>query len=179
MNSQPLPFTMAQQMFTEVTEGDVATTPCVKCDRTDLVAHGLCTRHYQVARRQGTLGLSSEEVKRKEKDTNLWANHRMRLVDFEIMLYTLQAGLCGLCGKEAPPISEVSLGGKGKLWHVDHDKDCCPTIKSCGQCTRGILCISCNIKLQRDVDVEWILRAARYLKLADFNHVNRESELQN
>lgn len=62
-----------------------------------------------------------------------------------------QGGLCAICRR--PP-------RKNRL-HVDHDHTCCPARESCGDCIRGLLCVSCNSKL------EWWLRykdaAAAYL----------------
>jgi hypothetical protein len=44
-----------------------------------------------------------------------------------------QHGKCALCSAE--------LNGS---FHVDHDHGCCPGVRSCGACVRGILCQSCN-----------------------------------
>lgn len=49
-----------------------------------------------------------------------------------------QGGLCALCGTPEP-------GSKG--WALDHDHSCCPGVRSCGACLRGILCGSCNTGL--------------------------------
>lgn len=29
-------------------------------------------------------------------------------------------------------------------FHIDHDHNCCPPMKSCGKCIRGLLCGPCN-----------------------------------
>ena len=46
---------------------------------------------------------------------------------------------------------------------VDHDHDCCPTKKTCGKCVRGILCISCNVRLGIMEDKTWVEQASKYL----------------
>ncbi len=49
--------------------------------------------------------------------------------------------------------------------HVDHDHSCCPTKKrSCGSCTRELLCRLCNLGLGyfRD-NIELLEAAQRYL----------------
>lgn len=47
-------------------------------------------------------------------------------------------GKCGICGEE-------------KKLVIDHDHNCCPTpqgrVKTCGNCTRGLLCHRCNTGL--------------------------------
>jgi len=50
-----------------------------------------------------------------------------------------QAGTCAICNN--PP--------KKNWLAVDHDHACCPGIKSCGKCVRGLLCESCNSFLGR------------------------------
>lgn len=45
-----------------------------------------------------------------------------------------QSGRCYLCGDPMNPV-DVS---------VDHDHGCCPGLKSCGGCVRGLACRWCN-----------------------------------
>jgi hypothetical protein len=44
--------------------------------------------------------------------------------------------------------------------HVDHDHSCCPGIKSCGKCIRGLLCHHCNSALGNLKDDIGILQSA-------------------
>lgn len=70
---------------------------------------------------------------------------------FDEML-AAQDGRCAICRTDAP-------GGQG--WHVDHDHSCCNTRKrSCGKCTRGILCSRCNIAIGNLRDDPVIIQAA-------------------
>lgn len=50
-------------------------------------------------------------------------------------LYRLQDGRCYICRRAT---------GKRKKLAVDHDHGCCPTTPTCGKCTRGLLCGTCN-----------------------------------
>jgi hypothetical protein len=50
-----------------------------------------------------------------------------------------QNGVCAIC--KLPPNRNYLA--------VDHDHSCCPGIKTCGECIRGLLCGSCNSFLGR------------------------------
>jgi hypothetical protein len=68
---------------------------------------------------------------------------RHRFEQYGLTFYTIakikeaQNGLCAICS--------VTLE---ELFAIDHDHNCCPGIKTCGRCVRGILCIQCNTRLQ-------------------------------
>lgn len=48
---------------------------------------------------------------------------------------------------------------------IDHDHSCCSTRKSCGKCTRGILCHTCNTIIGLAQDSIVVLQSAiNYLK---------------
>ena len=48
---------------------------------------------------------------------------------------------------------------------VDHDHACCPGVKSCGKCIRGLLCNNCNAGLGNLKDnISVLQRAIDYLK---------------
>ncbi len=49
--------------------------------------------------------------------------------------------------------------------HVDHSHDCCPNLRSCDKCRRGLLCEDCNLGLGRFKDSIIVLsNAIQYLK---------------
>lgn len=50
-------------------------------------------------------------------------------------LLALQDGCCGACGRHPK---------NGERLVIDHDHSCCPGVKSCGECIRGLLCAGCN-----------------------------------
>lgn len=72
-----------------------------------------------------------------------------------------QQGLCGVCRKP--------LGTITKRIAIDHDHACCAsTIRTCGKCVRGLLCIPCNTGLGMFYDNPETLRGAiAYLEGAD------------
>jgi hypothetical protein len=60
--------------------------------------------------------------------------------EYEQMLQD-QGGLCANPGCFNAP------SGDKRRFPVDHDHRCCPGVKSCGKCVRGILCNPCNAAL--------------------------------
>lgn len=111
---------------------------------------GLCNKHYDKQRRN----------KRMIDSENLKTTRNMTMDEYEYRLWVLQNGRCAVCKMEAPaPYEEV------RRWPVDHDHKCCPSRKkSCGECTRGILCIPCNSALNSRWDEDgWLDSALEYL----------------
>lgn len=88
----------------------------------------------------------------------LWSKYRMTLEDYRARLEA-QGGKCAVCRVDAP--TDV----RTRLFHVDHDHSCCPTSsKTCGKCTRGLLCHACNTGLGNFQDnPERLLAAVAYL----------------
>jgi Recombination endonuclease VII len=80
----------------------------------------------------------------------------LELEDYERLLAE-QGGGCAICGATEP-------GGRGKRFHVDHDHSCCPGLRSCGNCIRGLLCHACNTGIGcLGDDVDRLMAAAAYL----------------
>jgi hypothetical protein len=71
----------------------------------------------------------------KNKDRRVAANrkcdHQMLPEEFD-RKFQDQDGKCAICKQ---PLKRPD---------IDHDHSCCPGRKSCGKCTRGLLCRSCN-----------------------------------
>lgn len=68
------------------------------------------------------------------------ARYGLTLEQFDALL-AAQGGRCKICRTTEP--GDVRAGPRG--WHIDHDHACCGSRKrSCGLCTRGIICSNCN-----------------------------------
>lgn len=108
---------------------------------------------FSVASNQSD-GLASE-CKTCAKDRQLRINFNMTLEQYHELL-AAQDGVCAICGE---------MNEDGKALAVDHDHDCCPGKKTCGKCTRKLLCSTCNqaIGLLRD-NSEVLRKAAQYLE---------------
>lgn len=81
--------------------------------------------------------------KTTQRASDLKRNFRMTVEQWDVML-AAQGGGCAICaGTETDGLTLV----------VDHDQKCCPSkhgrkvARACGDCTRGILCSPCNIKI--------------------------------
>lgn len=86
------------------------------------------------------------------------ARYHVDAVGYEELLAT-QENRCAICRGGFP--------GRGPS--VDHDHQCCPTRPTCGECTRGLLCNTCNIKLGvlENLGAEWVTAAKVYLDRHD------------
>jgi len=79
---------------------------------------------------------------------------------------TAQDNKCAICKQEC---------STGKMLAVDHDHACCPvdrtkrTNKTCGKCTRGLLCTRCNIGLGYLRTLNLLSSAINYLGVTDAN----------
>ena len=95
------------------------------------------------------------KCRRCTRDANLRTNFKMSLEQYEEMIRE-QGGGCAICGGQNQDGSRLA---------VDHDHACCKqrpgnSPRTCGQCTRGILCRSCNWILGKAQDNPETLRAA-------------------
>ncbi len=73
--------------------------------------------------------------------------HNMSKTQYDLMLFE-QEGRCAICDE----VMDVP--------QIDHDHSCCPNGRSCGRCTRALLCVSCNFTLGWSRDDTARLRAA-------------------
>jgi hypothetical protein len=71
-----------------------------------------------------------------EKRLAIWLKYKYKMpIDSYNRLKAQQNNLCAICEQEMNPAI------------VDHDHQCCPTQKACGNCIRGLLCRTCNTNL--------------------------------
>lgn len=125
---------------------------CPHTDRPNLHS-GFCTycyfskrRGYSTVRRRnlyqkqaeriaiGIVGLSLDRTAHMR-----WMRYRMAPAEYKERLRK-QGNCCAACG--------CAFGKtKHRAPHIDHDHACCPKVPTCGECTRGITCMRCNIVL--------------------------------
>jgi hypothetical protein len=146
---------------------------CPDCNRkeneTEFIKGRSRCKDCHNAHKRKTEKLSNKEYKRRRRqDPELYAkmlsqNSKWRYgIDHEERdkMLAKQGGVCAVCGSNEP---------KGRGWVVDHDHSCCPGIKSCGECIRGILCVNCNLVLGHANDnIDTLTSAIAYL-LSDKN----------
>ena len=68
------------------------------------------------------------------RDGHLRRTFGITLEEYDTLLEK-QGGCCAICG---------GVNSNGENLSVDHDHSCCPTVKTCGNCVRGLLCGDCN-----------------------------------
>lgn len=88
------------------------------------------------------------------RDYTRLRTYRLTRAAYEELLAS-QGGVCAICRGSNP---------SGRALAVDHDHACCPRVRSCGKCIRGLLCTACNtgVGSARD-DVAALERMAYYL----------------
>ena len=137
--------------------------------RAGYMAHYFAHEDACMECRQGNRTAVSDDRKADPEHTlrgNLWARFRMTLEDYYSLLER-QGGACAICRVTAPTDVRTSR------FHVDHDHACCPGRKSCGGCTRGLLCHGCNTALGNFADDPARLQAAiDYLANRSLSHVS-------
>ncbi len=125
--------------------------------------------------------LSDEELTQGIRNRRLHHMYKMTAGGFERLLLQ-QGGHCALCSTT----QTTGHDGKKIRLHIDHDHSCCPGMKSCGKCVRGLLCGGCNAligmleRILKDAEVvaspdTWTAKAINYLRNSDCR-CRRESE---
>jgi hypothetical protein len=72
-------------------------------------------------------------------------------------MFLAQDGRCAGCQKHQSELKRSLC--------VDHDHSCCPGERSCGQCIRGLLCVTCNQFIGTVNDsIESLIRLIKYLE---------------
>lgn len=93
----------------------------------------------------------------RQRRNQLKSSYKMT-ADFYLEMLESQGGACAICGVPEP----YPFGLR-----PDHDHACCPERPTCGECTRGLLCDTCNrgIGFLKDNPV-LLRRAAEYIEEA-------------
>lgn len=151
---------MDKTLFHRLTDKDFEnkTATCSIC--------GPNTPMYSKKDNKGAACLISERKRRKEysrrvydpaknREEKLVRYFKMTQTDYDKM-FSEQGNACLICKSK-------TSGKKG--FAIDHDRNCCPGIKTCGNCVRGILCSYCNVGLGHfKDDIEFLENAINYLK---------------
>ncbi|WP_422399181.1 endonuclease domain-containing protein [Streptomyces netropsis] len=106
----------------------------------------LSISEFQVSDR-GTPALDCKNCKAAKHTERMYGLSREQ---FDALLDS-QGGGCAICG--------AAEAGYGRRWHIDHDHGCCPSERACGQCVRGILCLTCNAR-----GLPWYERLPEHMK---------------
>jgi len=110
-------------------------------------------RQPKTSRRRGTRLSADPAARRRWRQAHRWSRYGITSQQYDRLL-ELQQYACGMCGEPFPENSAIC---------IDHDHKCCPSEKrSCGQCIRGLLCLSCDTALGR-IERKYQL-ARRYLE---------------
>lgn len=93
----------------------------------------------------------------KIREKHLLSYYKLSMVQYQSMI-AAQSSCCAIC--LSPFLSEKRKGP-----FVDHDHSCCPGIKCCGKCVRGLICRNCNTVLGHAKDrTDVLYKAIQYLE---------------
>jgi hypothetical protein len=81
-----------------------------------------------------------EHITRDTFKNNNLRKYKLTVQEFAIMWLRSD-------GKCENPGCRRALDLDKKTWAIDHDHSCCPGAKTCGVCTRGLMCSQCNVAL--------------------------------
>lgn len=139
---------------------------CAKCRKEPRASknHAYCKKCHADYNRTKRQNLSQEDrdaINEKARQRRLedplrfkgytLKKYNITLDDYNNLLKQ-QGGGCAICG---------TVPSEDEWLAVDHDHGCCPeTLKSCGQCVRGLLCATCNNGIGRFKDDVTLLRSA-------------------
>lgn len=118
---------------------DERTATCSVCGPGRITTRGMRNGKMRVAcisvRRRHDVSAAQRGALRAK-----WLRFRYRLTveQFDALLEA-QGGRCAIC---------LTTDPGSESWNVDHDHACCPDGgQTCGNCIRGLLCMSCNLML--------------------------------
>lgn len=80
------------------------------------------------------------------------------------ILSEFQKNCCAICKRTRAEF--------GRRWPIDHDHKCCPGVRWCGKCIRGLLCMRCNMAIGMLLDdPNFLENAISYLKNPPTNQI--------
>jgi hypothetical protein len=88
-----------------------------------------------------TIHRRTKQGRREWADQSVYRLFGVTTEQYEELL-TRQGGGCAICRRADADITGSRLA-------IDHDHACCPGVKTCGNCIRGLLCRGCNLNLDR------------------------------
>lgn len=105
-----------------------------------------CHKEKEKVRRAGLSPEEAEAYYSRMRARKLLAFFGLTAEKYETLLEA-QGGVCAICKR--PETSTENRRGVTRVRRlaVDHDRKCCPGDKSCGECFRGLLCMTCNTRL--------------------------------
>lgn len=137
---------------------------CIKCEiekdiseyhKNKLASDGLhtyCKTCRNVKEKTGSkYGRAVLSTKEYNRQRQIFHKYGLTIEQYDAML----SQPCGACGDVATT--------------VDHDHACCPTVRTCGKCIRGVLCHRCNL-------LEGKLSANKDRVVAIMNYLSRYGE---